>query len=148
MLSSLWGVYGGGNSDLGVQELPARLEVKEEIDCRMAPPIDPQLQERVSASTCLGNTLGLALQEVKQQHDLAKAVKADDATVPVNWWHDRVLGYTASAADDRRLTTIQDFVLRCYRRRLQRECISFLVRTHGTDWARKEKGGLADITAM
>ena len=143
------GVYRGGrDSGLVVQDLPAHTEGEEEIDCWFAPTIGPQLQERASLLTCPANTLGMALQEVKQQHDLAKAVKADDATVPIHWWHVRVLGYTASAADTRVLTTIQDFVLRCYRQRLQRECISFLVRAHGTDWARKGERGLADVTAM
>ncbi len=148
VLSSLWGFTGGRDSGLVVRDLPAHTEGEEEINCWFAPTINPQLQERVSSLTCPANTLGMALQEVKQQHDIVKAVKADDATVPIHWWHVRVLGYMASAADTRVLTTIQDFVLRCYRRRLQRECISFLVRAHGTDWARKGERGLANVTAM
>lgn len=117
----------GGDTDLGVRELPAYMAADEEIDCRVALPIDPQLWERASAVTGPDNTLEVALREVKHQHDLAKAVKADDTTVPVHWWHDQVLGHTATAANTCVLMAIQGFVLWCYRQRLQQECISFLV---------------------
>ena len=64
---------------------------------------------------CEADPIQAQLQVIKVQHDLAKVVKADDATVPVHWWNDRVRCRPASPSDAQALDVIRAFVL-CYYR--------------------------------
>ncbi len=55
------------------------------------------------------------LQVIKAQHDLAKAVKADDPSVPIHWWNDQVCRRSASSSDAQALGVIRELVLNYYR---------------------------------
>ena len=69
---------------------------------------------------------------IKVQHDLAKAVKADDAAVPVYLWDTRILNRAATVEETRALEVIRSFALRVYRHRLLRDCLAFLRSSQGT----------------
>jgi hypothetical protein len=94
---------------------------------------------------------------IRAQHDLAKAVKADDAVVPVYLWNDRIFGRQTSEEEADVLSVLRQFTMRVYRRRLLRECIAFLHRTHGGTWLTIDEKGrcrvrpprtMVDIKAM
>lgn len=84
---------------------------------------------------------------IKAQHDLAKAVKADDAEVPVYLWNNRVCRGETSPAEARALDTLRTWCMRVYRRRLCRDCIGYLVGRHGAEWHRRPKSTV-DVVAV
>ena len=84
---------------------------------------------------------------IKTQHDLAKAVKADDAEVPVHLWNDRICRGEASLLEARALGVLRTWFMSIYRRRLCRDCIVYLVKQHGAEWRRHPKSKV-DATAM
>ena len=59
--------------------------------------------------------------KLKEEHDIAKAVKDDDAEVPVELWNQAVCRGVASERECMALDTLRAFTLRVYRRRLGRE---------------------------
>jgi hypothetical protein len=64
---------------------------------------------------------------IKLLHDEAKAVKADDAEVPVHLWNQFVARReTVDQATTKALETIRCFALRYYRRKLTRDCTKYL----------------------
>ena len=84
---------------------------------------------------------------IKVQHDLAKAVKADGATVPVHLWDDRICRGGIIARASEALEALRGFFLRVYRRRLCRDGIRFLVGKYGPGWS-KLGTAKADASAM
>ena len=58
------------------------------------------------------------LDQVKLQHDLAKAVKSDDAEVPVHLWNAKICRGPVSAEQAKSLDVLRSFLLRIYRKRL------------------------------
>jgi hypothetical protein len=92
-----------------------------------------ELQHRTAA-------IGLGSDEelhnlIRAHHDLAKAVKADDAEVPVYLWDNRILQQTASVEERRALNTLRRFALQTYRRRLLKDCVQDLKARHGDAWS-------------
>ena len=59
--------------------------------------------------------------KLKEEHDIAKAVKDDDAEVPVELWNQAVCRGVASERESMALDTLRVFALRVYRLRLGRE---------------------------
>ena len=59
--------------------------------------------------------------DLKKEHDHAKAVKSDDAEVPVHLWDVAVCKGTPTEAQGNALATMREFCLRVYRRRFSRE---------------------------
>ena len=49
--------------------------------------------------------------KLKQEHDLAKAVKLDDAEVPVDLWDQAMCRAPPSEVEKKALTVMQDFML-------------------------------------
>jgi hypothetical protein len=58
---------------------------------------------------------------IKQEHDVTKAMKADDAAVPVHLWDEAFFRGLPSPVEKKVLVTLQDCVLGKYRLHLWRE---------------------------
>jgi hypothetical protein len=74
---------------------------------------------------------------IKQEHGVAKAMKADDATVPAHLWDKAIFRGLSSLVEKKVLMTLHDCILRKYRLQLWREARRFLHLTHGVDWPSK-----------
>jgi hypothetical protein len=74
------------------------------------------------------------LEDVKDQAIGKKAVKADDAGVPVELWNQRVKLVEASESKDAALTGFRDFGLQLFRRALYLDCMEYLEKEFGADW--------------
>ena len=81
------------------------------------------------------------LDKVKFEHDLAKAVKADDAEVPVHLWDEKVCRGLPSAKESAALTNHRTFCLRIYQRRLWKETRSYMTKKFGSDWFARARSG-------
>ena len=77
------------------------------------------------------------LSAIKKAHDLAKAVKLDDAEVPKHLWDAAVCRGTPSTDQARALVVLRVFMLRIYRKCLWREIRAYMQHTHGPDWITK-----------
>ena len=87
--------------------------------------------------------------KLKQEHDLAKAVKSDDAEVPVDLWDQAVCRSPPSEVEKKALTVMRDFMLAQYRRRLWLDARKYLQVTHGKDWSlSRHTKVLEDVTAI
>ncbi len=73
------------------------------------------------------------LDKVKKEHDLAKAVKADDAQVPVYVWDKVVCRREPSDGELKALFIICSFFLRLYQQRLWREMRDYMVNKFGPE---------------
>jgi hypothetical protein len=74
---------------------------------------------------------------LKQEHDMVKATKADDAAIPVQLWDNAVCRGPSSLDEKWGLTTMQDLLLRKYQLRLWRDARQFLSLTYGNTWSSK-----------
>ena len=84
---------------------------------------------------------------IKTQHDLAKAVKADDAMVPIHLWNDWICRGETTEVAARALEILRGFWMRVYRRRLCRDCRRFMVKKHGAGWMSSERAS-TDVAAV
>ena len=78
---------------------------------------------------------------MKREHDLAKAVKSDDAEVPVHLWDSKVCRGPATLRQAASLQTLREAFLRVYRKRLWRDCQRLLRKTHGKKWFTMRRRG-------
>ena len=74
------------------------------------------------------------LDRIKREHDLAKAVKADDAEVPVHLWDERVCRAKPSTIQVAKLQVLRSFILRAYQRQVYLDCVSYLRKRYGKKW--------------
>jgi hypothetical protein len=74
---------------------------------------------------------------IKQEYDVAKAIKANDAAVPVHLWDEAIFRGLLSLVEKKVLMTLRDCVLRKYWLQLWRDVGRFLRPTHGVDWPSK-----------
>lgn len=83
---------------------------------------------------------------IKHLHDAAKAVKADDAEVPVHLW-DAFITKGAAVDDTTRgaIEVIRSFALDLYRRKLTRDCVNHLRTVHSVNWSTKTSSEQRDI---
>ena len=87
--------------------------------------------------------------KLKQEHDLAKAVKSDDAEVPVDLWDQAVCRAPPSEVKKNALNVLRDFMLLRYRRQLWMDARKYLQFTHDNDWCHSRHAKvLKDITAV
>ena len=87
--------------------------------------------------------------KLKQEHDLAKAVKSDDAEVPVDLWDQAVCRAPPSEVEKKALTVMRDFMLVRYQRRLWLDARKYIQVTHGKDWSHsRHTRVLEDVTAI
>jgi len=85
----------------------------------------------------------LAVAVVKHRHDEAKAVKSDDAEVPVHLW-DRFItrGQPVTEKIAESLSIIRQAALGWYRRKILRDCATYMRTLHGVEWyTHKEANG-------
>ena len=71
------------------------------------------------------------LDRIKREHDLAKAVKSDDAEVPVHIWYEAICGVEPSQECCRALAVLRAFMVQVYRRRLLKDVLGFLGAKYG-----------------
>ncbi|MGB1701331.1 MAG: hypothetical protein ACPHRO_15345, partial [Nannocystaceae bacterium] len=78
-----------------------------------------------------------SLRRIREEKEYAKAVKADDAEVPVSLWSQRI---SAPGVDperkERALGALRRLGFRWFMRSLRRDCFDFLRFTHGDDWSK------------
>ena len=74
---------------------------------------------------------------IKKAHDLAKAVKSDDAEVPKHLWDAAVCRGPPSPEQAKALSILRLFMMRVYRQRLGREIRSYMNYNHGSNWLDK-----------
>jgi hypothetical protein len=87
--------------------------------------------------------------KLKQEHDLAKAVKSDNTEVPVDLWDQAVCRAPPSEVEKKALTVMRDFMLVRYQRRLWLDARKYIQVTHGKDWSHsRHTRVLEDVTAI
>ncbi len=77
-----------------------------------------------------------ALEKVVQAKAFAKAVKANDADVPIYLWNNRVRasGVSKDWRDAALKVVLWKFCLRCWLRSLMEDCLAYVRRTYGSTW--------------
>jgi hypothetical protein len=71
------------------------------------------------------------LDRIKREHNLAKAVKSNNAEVPVHIWDEAICGAKLPQELRRALEVLRAFMLRVYRRRLLKDLLGFLGMKYG-----------------
>jgi hypothetical protein len=123
----------------------------------MTEPLRPAVQAVVVPM--LVSTLSLPkvhetiLDKVRAEHDMAKAVKADDPQVPVYLWDEAVWGREPMDRELKALSTLQYFLLMVYWRRLGRDLRSYMGSKFGQEWlalghAGENRGAKLEVEAM
>ena len=74
------------------------------------------------------------LAAIKREHDHAKAVKSDDAAVPVHLWNERIFGLPLTPAQSKALETMRASCLWRFRFNILEDALHHLSKTHGEDW--------------
>ena len=74
------------------------------------------------------------LKEVESLAIGKKAVRADDASVPVGLWNSRVKAAEPGPLKDEALTELREFGLVVFRRALYLDCMDYLEEEFGKDW--------------
>ena len=128
-------------------------------------PVD-QEEHATDKAIAVAEPSNAVLRRIREEHDLAKAVKADDAEVPVHLWDDCICqgptgisrpsaGWVYGAPNNTHrssLAMLRNLMMRVYRRRLLKDCLTFLRDTHGDKWTTKQRSKnrrlLADLEAM
>ena len=81
-----------------------------------------------------------ALRRIQEEKRYAKAVKADDAEVPLHLWNDRV---TIPGFSDKRrdaaLAAIRRVAHKLFLRTVRRDCWRHMADEHGPDWTRRPR---------
>ncbi len=90
---------------------------------------------------------------IKAQHDLVKAVQADDAAVPVALWDERIMRRVVSAVESKAINMLCRLALQKYRHRLFKDCVEELMAKHGGAWLSGRVGKMPekvqrDVAAM
>ncbi len=105
---------------------------------------DPFVKEKGNKNLKLGS-YGIHLDsqrdllcKIQEAKEFDKAVKADDAEIPVYLWNDRVKspGITQER-QDAALTAFQKLGFWWFVRGLTRDCVAYMHETHGTNWVNK-----------
>ena len=88
------------------------------------------------------------LRKVREEKEFSKAVKADEAEVPVYLWNKRVQG-VSEVERDKALSGFRKFGLRIFMRGLRHDCHAYMAKEHGVDWCksgvRKKLGKLTQL---
>jgi hypothetical protein len=73
----------------------------------------------------------LRLKQLKWEHDLAKAVKSDNAEVPVHIWDNAICDGEVTAMERKVITLFRERILKKYLRKLLRDVLGFLATKYG-----------------
>jgi len=77
---------------------------------------------------------------VEESKDFARAVKADDAEIPIHLWNDRVRAPGVSKERrDKALVGLRKLGFRRFRKVLLRDCSVYLASAYGADWERQPR---------
>ncbi len=90
-----------------------------------------------------GQALAAMLYQLKWDHGEAKAVKSDNAAVPVKIWDKALCKGPPSDAELRALVTLRSHCLGQNCQKLWLDAGKFLIQTHGKDWVGKVRLGNA-----
>jgi len=72
---------------------------------------------------------------VEESKDFARAVKVDDAGIPIHLWNDRVKAPDISKERrDKALVGLHKLGFRRFRKVLLRDCLAYLASAYGVDW--------------
>ena len=74
-----------------------------------------------------------SLRRIREAKESAKAVKANNAEVPVYMWNKRVRGCSVEQRD-KVLISFRKFGLVMFMKALRSDCTAHLVEEHGPDW--------------
>ncbi len=91
----------------------------------------------------------ISLRKINEAKEFAKAVKADDANIPVYLWNDRIRspGITKDKCDAA-LVGFRKLGQRVFMRGLVGDCLEHMQRSYGPTWAslpRAKDSGLTDM---
>jgi hypothetical protein len=110
----------------------------------MTEPLRPAVQATVIltlVSTSPPEVHKTMLDKVKKEHDLGKAVKADDAQVLVYLWIEVMCRREPSDGESKALSILCSFFLRLDRWRLWREMRDYMVNKFGPEWLALARAG-------
>jgi hypothetical protein len=79
--------------------------------------------------------------KLKQEHNLAKAVKSDNVEVHVDLWDQAVCKGPPLDAKRKALATIHGYIMRRYQQCLWLDARKYLQDAYGMDWVERVKGG-------
>ena len=113
----------------------------------LAPYVEPALFTKLRSEMCQSGSYGMhldaqrtALRLVKEAKEYAKAVKADDADIPVHLWNDRISAAgVSSEVIGVALTALRKLGWLWFMKTLRRDCIRFMKDRHGLNWASKPR---------
>ena len=122
------------------------------LACYVEPPLFVKLRSEYCQVGSYGTHVDAqhtALQLVNEAKDYAKAVKADDAEIPVYLWNNRIpaVGATAEALGSA-LTSLRKLGWRWYIKVLLRDCIRYMREEHGDNWPSKPRYAREGITEV
>ena len=109
-------------------------EVEVSVDCAVPIPANAGTSNPVPESCRVEIVVPAILKRVKEEHNNAKAVKADDAEVPVHLWDCAVMGRETVEIEAKALATLRQFLMRVYCRRLWREIRQHMGKSFGKNW--------------
>ncbi len=117
------------------------------------PAVQAAVIPRLVSTLSLPEVHKTILDKVRVEHDMAKAIKANDAQIPVYLWDEAVCGREPRYMESKALSTLQYFLLRVYWRRLWREIRSYMASKFGQEWlalghAGKNRGAKLEVEAM
>ena len=116
------------------------------------PPVFAKLRGEMTQLGLFGTHIDTqlsALRSVVEAKDYAKAVKADDAGIPLHLWNDRItLAGVSSEVIGVALTAFRKLGGLWFMKRLLRDSISFMKRRHGIDWTVKPRMAEEGITEL
>ena len=95
---------------------------------------------KIGSYGVLGDAQLESLRRIEEAKEYAKAVKADDADIPVHLWNDRVKAPGTSKENrDAALTGLRKLGLRLFLRGLVRDCVAHMREAHGLEWMKKPR---------
>ena len=101
---------------------------------------------RIGSYGVLGDAQRDSLHKVEEAKDYSKAVKHDDANIPLHLWNDRVkAGDTPREKVDWALDVFRKVLLRWYMRRLTRDCVAHMREAHGKEWMTRSRSPTSNL---
>lgn len=116
------------------EEEMAESRVQEEMDMSDDGKVVAGAEAVVDEKVELEEPFDALLDSIKQARDLAKAVKSDDAEVPVHLWNGKVCRRSPTITEASALDKIRAVMTQKYRRLLCEDCLEWMRAKHGVRW--------------
>ncbi len=123
--------------DTIVDELMVDGDVAEEAIRKLARGWSPSTRHKFGVTEETTSEAAEILDALRFNHDIAKAVKSNDAKVPVELWDGAVCRHPPTIKQQQALSILCGLALRLYRLKLWRDAQSFLRREQGEAWTTK-----------